>query len=124
MRHRALAVLSGFLLAAAAATAQAPPGYKTWENKLQRVTFHYPVVFQELPLPPTEQVLVAKYVLKDQPEELKKIDVRVWRQLREFLWRQVRWSLQWSTGERRAGWPWRRARLSGWQFEPRMYWRA
>ncbi|MCU0865586.1 MAG: hypothetical protein MUC36_17510 [Planctomycetes bacterium] len=84
MRHRALAVLSGFLLAAVA-TAQAPPGYKTWENKLQRVTFYYPVVFQELPLPPTEQVLVAKYVLKDQPEELKKIDVRMWRQMTPSL---------------------------------------
>jgi hypothetical protein len=54
----------------AAAIAQAPPGYKTWENKLQRVTFFYPVAYAEMPLPPTEQVTVAKFVLKAKPHDL------------------------------------------------------
>ena len=80
MATRFAAVLAPVLLVTLA-TAQAPPGYKTWENKLQRLTFHYPVVFQELPLPPTEQVLVAKYVQKEQPEELKKVDERLWKQM-------------------------------------------
>jgi len=30
------------LLACAAATAQAPPGFETYENKLAPLTFHYP----------------------------------------------------------------------------------
>jgi hypothetical protein len=58
----------------AAAVAQAPPGYKTYENKLQRVTFFYPVAYQEMPLPPTEQVAVAKFVIKAKPEDLAKLD--------------------------------------------------
>lgn len=65
------------LLAAAVVVAQAPPGYKTYENKLQRVTFFYPVAYQEMPLPPTEQVAVAKFLLKNKPEDLKKLDDRL-----------------------------------------------
>jgi hypothetical protein len=80
MHHRVAAVLFAAVFAAAA-VAQAPPGYKTWENKLQRVTFHYPVLFQELPLPPTEQVVVAKYVLKERPEEMKKVYDSLWKQM-------------------------------------------
>jgi hypothetical protein len=57
--------------------AQAPPGYKTYENKLQRVSFFYPVAYAEMPLPPTEQVTVARFLLKTKPEELKKIDDRL-----------------------------------------------
>ena len=72
-------------LSAALAVAQAPAGYKTFENKLQRVTFYYPVVFQEVPLPPTEQVEVAKYVLKEQPEEMKRVDERIFKQLKPSL---------------------------------------
>ena len=53
---------------------QAPPGYKTFENKAAPVTFHYPVVYDEMPLPPTELVTVAKFLLKAQPEELKRLD--------------------------------------------------
>lgn len=67
------------VLFAAIAIGQAPPGYKTWENKLARLTFFYPVAYQEVPLPPTEQVVVAKYVLKDRPAELKKVDDRLWK---------------------------------------------
>jgi hypothetical protein len=62
------------LLVCAAVGAQAPPGYKTYENKLQRVAFAYPTVYEEMPLPPTEQVSVAKFLLKKKPEELKRID--------------------------------------------------
>jgi hypothetical protein len=65
--------------------AQAPPGYKIWENKLQRVAFYYPTVFAEMPLPPTEQLLVARYVLKDQPEEMRKVHQRVWDQCKPEL---------------------------------------
>jgi hypothetical protein len=49
------ATLVAVCLAPAPAVAQAPPGYKTFENTLQRVTFFYPVVYQEVPLPPTER---------------------------------------------------------------------
>ena len=65
-----------FLLAATA-FAQAPGGYKTYENKQADLTFFYPTAFAEVPLPPTEQVLVAKFVLRQLPEELKKVDPRV-----------------------------------------------
>lgn len=64
----------------AAAGAQAPPGFKTYENKLAPLTFHYPVAYKEVPLPPTEQLLVARFVLEDRPRELKKLDERVWKQ--------------------------------------------
>ncbi len=73
------------ILFAAAAAAQAPPGYKTWENKQQPVTFHYPVVYDEVPLPPTEQVVVAKYVLKSKPKELEKLDDRIYKAVTPHL---------------------------------------
>ena len=75
MATRVLAVTVLLLLAPAAA--QVPPGYKTYENKLQRVTFIYPTAYQEMPLPPTEQVTVAKFVLKGKPEELKRVPDRI-----------------------------------------------
>jgi hypothetical protein len=76
MPPRALA--SSFaLLLAATAFAQAPGGYKTYENKQAELTFFYPTAFGEVPLPPTEQVLVAKFVLRQVPEELKKVDGRL-----------------------------------------------
>jgi len=65
------------LLLTAAAIAQAPPGFKTYENKLAPLTFYYPTAYKEVPLPPTEQLLVAKFVLHKTPRELKKIDERV-----------------------------------------------
>lgn len=77
MRMRRVA--AGSLLVVAAVGAQAPPpGYKTYENKSQRVTFVYPVAYQEVPLPPTEQVTVAKFVLQKRPEELAKVDDRIY----------------------------------------------
>ena len=65
------------LLTAATALAQAPPGFKTYENKLSKLTFWYPTAYKEVPLPPTEQVLVAKFVLKKTPRELRKLDKRL-----------------------------------------------
>lgn len=65
------------LLAATSAVAQAPPGFKTYENKLGKLTFWYPTAYKEVPLPPTEQVLQAKFVLKKTPRELKKLDERI-----------------------------------------------
>ena len=65
------------LLLAAAAVAQAPPGFKTYENKLAPLTFYYSTAFKEVPLPPTEQLLVAKFVLDKTPRELKRVDERV-----------------------------------------------
>ena len=59
------------------AAAQAPPGFKTYENKLAPLTFYYSTAFKEVPLPPTEQLLVAKFVLHKTPRELKKVAARV-----------------------------------------------
>ena len=73
------------LLLAALVHAQAPPGYKTWENKQAKLTFFYPVAYQEMPVPPTEQVVVARYVLQKRPEELKKIDDRLYKMVEPHL---------------------------------------
>jgi hypothetical protein len=80
-----LARLVPWLLLVAPTLAQAPPGFKTYENKLAPLTFCYPVAFQELPLPPTEQVAVAKFLLQQTPEELKKVDERVLKAFRPEL---------------------------------------
>lgn len=72
-------------LFATAAAAQAPPGYKAYENKMQRVLFCYPTAYEELPLPPTEQVTVAKFLLKNKPEELKRLDDRYFEALKPQL---------------------------------------
>ena len=69
--------LATFFALCPALTAQAPPGFKTYENKLAPLTFFYPVAFKEVPLPPTEQVDVAKFVLDKLPQELKKVDERL-----------------------------------------------
>ena len=74
-----------FALLLATATAQAPPGYKTYENKLAELKFFYPTAYQEMPVPPTEQTLVAKYVLKDKPAELKKVDDRLFKSVGQTL---------------------------------------
>ncbi|MFN3241597.1 MAG: DUF1570 domain-containing protein [Planctomycetota bacterium] len=65
------------LLLSSVAIAQAPPGFKTYENKLAPLTFYYSTSYKEVPLPPTEQLLVAKFVLDKTPRELKKTDPRV-----------------------------------------------
>lgn len=74
----------GFLLCATALT-QAPPGYKTYENKLAALQFFYPVAYQELPLPPTEQVLVAKFLMKEKPAELKRIDESLYKAIEQQI---------------------------------------
>ena len=61
----------------AAVVAQAPPGFKTYENKLAPLKFFYSTSFKEVPLPPTEQLLVAKFVLHKKPRELKKVSAQV-----------------------------------------------
>ena len=63
-----------------ALTAQAPPGFKTYENKLAKLSFWYPTAYKEVPLQPTEQVLVAKFVLEKTPRELQKLDERIIKQ--------------------------------------------
>ncbi|MBL8728990.1 MAG: hypothetical protein JNM25_11205 [Planctomycetes bacterium] len=73
------------LLLATTALAQAPGGYKTYENKQAELTFFYPTSFAEVPLPPTEQVLIAKFVLRQLPQELKKIDERILKALEPEL---------------------------------------
>jgi len=67
------------LLVAGALVAQAPPGFKTYENKLAPLTFYYPTAYKEVPLPPTEQLLVAKFVMKKPVRELKKFDARLYK---------------------------------------------
>ncbi len=85
----AIRSLAPVLLTLAAAVAQAPPGFKTYENKLAPLTFYYPTAFKEVPLPPTEQLLVAKFVLQKTPRELRDVDARVLRavapELRVFV---------------------------------------
>jgi hypothetical protein len=71
---RSLAVAMIAALTAVAATAQSPPAYRTFENRRAPVTFQYPSAYEELPLPPSEQVLVARYVLLEQPAELVHLD--------------------------------------------------
>jgi hypothetical protein len=63
------------LALAAGVLAQAPLGYKTYENKLAPLTFFYPTAYDELPLPPTEQVTVAKFVLRNRPDDLRKTGI-------------------------------------------------
>ena len=63
----------------------AQAGYKTFENKLKGITFVYPTTHAELPLPPTEALVVAKYVMKAQPEEMKRVDERIFKQLKPSL---------------------------------------
>lgn len=55
------------------AAAQAPAGYRSFQNKTAAVQFAYPTSLQEVPLPPTEQVLVAKLVAKEMPGDLHKV---------------------------------------------------
>lgn len=59
--------------------AQAPAGYRSFQNKTAPVQFAYPTSLQEVPLPPTEQVLVAKLVAKEKPEELHKLHDRIYK---------------------------------------------
>ncbi|MEZ6037451.1 MAG: DUF1570 domain-containing protein [Planctomycetota bacterium] len=67
--------------------AQAPHGFKTYENKLAPLTFHYPVAYKEVPLPPTEQLRVAHFVMDNdkRPRELKKFDDRLFAAATPFL---------------------------------------
>lgn len=89
LRRMAIRPLALALLTVTVANAQAPPGFKTYENKLAPLTFYYPTGYKEVPLPPTEQLLVAKFVLEKTPRALKKIDARVLRavapELRVFV---------------------------------------
>ncbi|HEX6811143.1 MAG TPA: hypothetical protein VF384_05945 [Planctomycetota bacterium] len=77
--------LGAVLLCTAIASGQAPPGYKTYENKTATLRFFYPVAYQEMPLPPTEQVVVAKYILKEKPDALKEIDDRLYKSIEQQL---------------------------------------
>jgi hypothetical protein len=56
---------------AAALSAQAPPGYRTHSDADSGLTFHYPVEFQEIPMPPTESLVKARYRRKSPPDCLK-----------------------------------------------------
>lgn len=67
------------LVLAIAAPAQAPGNFKTYENKLARVKFFYPRGYKEIPVAPTEQVVVARFLIEDRPSELKRVDDRVYK---------------------------------------------
>jgi hypothetical protein len=60
--------LAAFALAAAG---QAPAGFRTHSDTDSGLSFHYPVEFEEIPLPPTESVAKARYVRKAVPDALK-----------------------------------------------------
>jgi len=87
MASRLLRLFSLCLLGAASPCllAQAPPGYKTYENKTAPLQFFYPVAYQEVPLPPTELVLVAKFLMKDRPLELKKVSDQLYKAVEQQL---------------------------------------
>ncbi|MBP8301172.1 MAG: hypothetical protein KA020_12460, partial [Planctomycetes bacterium] len=87
MASRLLRLFSLCLLGAATPCllAQAPPGYKTYENKTAPLQFFYPVAYQEVPLPPTELVLVAKFLMKDRPLELKKVSDQLYKAVEQQL---------------------------------------
>ena len=65
IRAMSLRRVAGVLLAsgmlAAALSAQAPTGYRTHSDADSGLTFHYPVEFQEIPMPPTESLVKARY---------------------------------------------------------------
>lgn len=84
-RRLASLLLATVAVLAGAPLARAQAGYKTFENKLKGITFVYPTTHAELPLPPTEVMVVAKYVMKTQPEELKRIDERWFQAQTPFL---------------------------------------
>ena len=58
-------------LVLAQARAQAPAGFRTHADEDSGLTFHFPIDFQEIPLPPTESVMKARYVRKTVPDCLK-----------------------------------------------------
>jgi hypothetical protein len=51
--------------------AQAPAGFRTHSDQDSGLTFYFPVDIQEIPLPPTESIVRAKYVRKTVPDVLK-----------------------------------------------------
>lgn len=73
------------LWALTAILAQGPEGYRAFQNKTAPVQFHYPSSYQEVPLPPTEQLGVAKLVAKDKPIELKKVQDRLYKAVEQQL---------------------------------------
>jgi hypothetical protein len=78
-------VIAGIVVVAAL-TAQAPGGFKTYENKLAPVVFFYPIVYKEVPLPPTEQTLVAQYLMEDKPAELARLDDGIFKAIHPQLY--------------------------------------
>ncbi len=72
-RHFLTAPFLAVLALPAALPAQsAPAGYLSYENRLSRIRFYYPRAYREIPLPPSEVVLVARYVRPKPPRELSK----------------------------------------------------
>lgn len=69
----------------AAVAAQVPPGYKTYENKNAPLHFCYPVIYQEVPLPPTEQLLVARFLAKESLREQIDVEPAAWRHVEPEL---------------------------------------
>jgi len=77
--------VASLLALVVALPAQAPPGYKTYENKFAPLKFFYPVAYQEVPMPTTEQVIVAKFMLKEKPPELKRVDELLYKAIEQQL---------------------------------------
>ncbi|PIE24068.1 MAG: hypothetical protein CSA62_04475 [Planctomycetota bacterium] len=71
----ALLLLPTLLAGAPELLAQgAPPGYRSYDNALAPIRFYYPIRYKVLPLPPTEKVLIARYLQHRPPQELSKAE--------------------------------------------------
>jgi hypothetical protein len=67
------------LLAPAIDAQRAPAGFRTYGNDLAPIRFYYPRAYSEIPLPPTEKVMIARYILKRAPRELSKAEERAYK---------------------------------------------
>ena len=56
--------------------AQAPSGFRTFQDPKTGLTFHYPTDYTQIPLPPTEQALAAKYIRTRQEPSLIQARIR------------------------------------------------
>lgn len=59
-------------IAASVLQAQAPNGYRLYDNKLTGLKFYYPPAYKQIPLPPTERILRARFVRTRPPKVFQK----------------------------------------------------
>ncbi len=72
--HRALAL---FLLSVGLAGAQAPAGFRTFVAEGTGLEFFAPTEYSQIPLPPTESTLAARFQRKSVPDELESAKIKM-----------------------------------------------